>query len=69
MVKPTAELFEGAVFRKASFSNPSGNCVEVAEVEGFIGVRDSKMAKGPVLVFTPSEWTAFVSGVRNGEFG
>ena len=69
MSKPTAEIFEGAYFRKSTKSNPSGNCVEVAKVDGFYGVRDSKDAKSPVLVFTNDEWVAFVGGVRDGEFG
>lgn len=42
--------------------------MEVAFVDGKIGVRDSKDQRGPVLVFTPHEWTAFLSGVRGGEF-
>ncbi|MCC5577269.1 DUF397 domain-containing protein [Microtetraspora sp. AC03309] len=31
-------------------------------------VRDSKDRNGPVLTFTPSEWSAFIGGVRDGEF-
>jgi Domain of unknown function (DUF397) len=47
----------------------NGDCVEVASLpDGLIGVRDSKDADGPVLRFTQSEWTAFLSGVRIGEF-
>jgi hypothetical protein len=33
-----------------------------------IAVRDSKDRSGPVLLFTPREWEAFVGGVRGGEF-
>jgi hypothetical protein len=36
---------------------------------GMIRVRDSKHTSGAVLSFTQAEWEAFVSGVRNGEFG
>ena len=37
--------------------------------DGTIGVRDTKQnGQGPVLVFTPSEWQAFLGGVREGEF-
>jgi len=51
----------------ASFAN--GDCVEVAGLpDGQIGVRDSKDTHGPVLRFTRSEWRAFISGARNGEF-
>jgi len=54
---------------KSSLSFANGDCVEVATLpDGGIGVRDSKDATGPVLRFTPSEWRAFVGGVRNGEF-
>ena len=35
---------------------------------GHVGVRDSKNQSGAVLVFTPDEWSAFVGGVRDGEF-
>lgn len=54
---------------KSSLSFANSNCVEVASLPGGgIGVRDSKNTEGPVLRFTPDEWTAFLGGVRNGEF-
>jgi hypothetical protein len=54
---------------KSSLSYANGNCVEVADLkQGEIGVRNSRHAEGPVLVFTPDEWRAFLGGVRNGEF-
>jgi hypothetical protein len=47
----------------------NGNCVEVAGLAGrLIGVRDSMNPAGPILGVGPSEWGAFVGGVRNGEF-
>ncbi|MEZ0076478.1 DUF397 domain-containing protein [Planotetraspora sp. GP83] len=33
-----------------------------------IAVRDSKDPDGPKLFFTPSEWAAFVQGVKADEF-
>jgi len=58
-----------AVWRKSARSGGNGNCVEVAFLDGAVAVRDSKDPSGPVLVFTPSEWEAFVGGVVDGEFG
>ena len=53
---------------KSSLSFANGNCVEVADLAGDIGVRNSRDAAGAVLRFTPDEWHAFLGGVRNGEF-
>lgn len=58
-----------ARWRTATYSQGSGNCVEVAELDhGGRAVRDSKDRTGPVLMFTAEEWSAFTSGVRDGEF-
>ncbi|WP_432924810.1 DUF397 domain-containing protein [Microbispora sp. CA-135349] len=32
------------------------------------GVRDSKDPDRPKLLFTPTEWLAFIGGVKAGEF-
>jgi hypothetical protein len=54
---------------KSSLSFANGDCVEVAVLSaGCIGVRDSKHPEGPVLQFTPAEWSAFIGGVMQGEF-
>jgi hypothetical protein len=54
---------------KSSLSFANGNCVEVAGMpDGNVGIRDSKDPAGPVLLFTPGEWHAFLGGVQNGEF-
>jgi Domain of unknown function (DUF397) len=52
---------------KSSHSH-ANSCVEVALVDGHIAVRNSKHRQGPVLRFTPTEWRAFLDGVRDGEF-
>jgi hypothetical protein len=42
--------------------------VEIAFVDGYIGMRNGAHPEGPVLVFTPEEWDAFVAGAKDGEF-
>jgi hypothetical protein len=56
-----------AVWKKSTRSAQS-NCVEVAFIDGQVGVRDSKNREGPILAFTSAEWEAFTGGVRDGEF-
>jgi hypothetical protein len=56
-----------AVWVKSTSSGSYG-CVEVAFINGQVGVRDSKDRQGPVLVFTAREWEAFIGGARDGEF-
>jgi hypothetical protein len=58
-----------ASWRKSQASNPSGNCVEVAALQGGdIAVRNSRHPSGPALVYTRAEIAAFIAGIRNGEF-
>ncbi len=55
-------------YTKSTFSG-NGGCVEVRLLaDGTVGLRDSKNVSKPPHVFTPVEWTAFVAGVRAGEF-
>jgi hypothetical protein len=56
-----------AEWRKSTASD-SGDCAEVAFVAGSVLMRHSQNPSGPVLAFSPSEWTAFLAGARNGEF-
>jgi len=55
----------GARWFKSSKSAGTKDCVEVAHLDGAVGVRDSKNPTGPALVFTPEEWTAFLRGAFN----
>ena len=56
---------EGATWRKSTYSNGSGgNCVEIADLPNGRAVRDSRHPQGPILVFTPDTWRAFVHGIE-----
>ncbi|MFG1683548.1 DUF397 domain-containing protein [Nonomuraea sp. NPDC049269] len=56
-------------YQKSSFCNGASSCVEVCHLpNGNVALRDGKEQDGPVLVFTPREWAAFVAGVCDGEF-
>ena len=66
---PVASNVDPLVWLKSSLSMYNGNCVEVAGLsEDTVHVRNSRHPGGPVLNFTPTEWDAFIGGVRNGEF-
>ncbi len=43
-------------------------CVEVADAGETIYVRDGKVPDDGVLRFTRSEWDAFLTGVKAGDF-
>ncbi|WP_232778709.1 DUF397 domain-containing protein [Carbonactinospora thermoautotrophica] len=64
---PSPVELSRARWRKSSRSG-SNNCVEVANVRGFVAVRDSKNPDGPRLVFTRSGWAAFAAGLKAGDF-
>ena len=45
-----------------------GDCVEASLRDGMVRVRDSKDRDGPMLTFSPAEWSAFLVGANVGEF-
>ncbi|WFE41701.1 DUF397 domain-containing protein [Micromonospora sp. WMMD998] len=53
------------IWRKSTRSNGSGDCVEVADrLSGQVGVRDSKNAHGPVLLFDGQAWRSFLRALQ-----
>lgn len=59
----------GAQWRKSSHSSANAACVEVTRnLPGMVAVRDSKNPVGPKLIFSPTDWRTFVSGVKAGDF-
>jgi hypothetical protein len=56
----------GAVWRTASRSATSGNCVEIAHGTEVVGVRDSKNPHTDHLTLPAEAWGTFLAGVRSG---
>lgn len=59
-------------FRRSSYSNPGGiisTCVEVAVKPEGVAVRNSNDKTKNTVFFTHDEWSAFLLGAKNGEFG
>lgn len=54
-------------WRRASYC-AAGECVEVAQRDGVIMLRDSTQPHGSVLHYAAEEWRSFVRNVRAGEF-
>ena len=55
-------------WRKSSYSNSSGNCVEVMSVERLVAVRDSNQGgRGPLLEFTETAWRRSVATTKSGK--
>ena len=50
-----------AVWCKSSYSGSQTNCVEVAEFDHVVAVRDSKNPAGPVLQLGLGAWRRFVA--------
>jgi Domain of unknown function (DUF397) len=64
-----AGLVDTLAWRKSSYSNPSGNCVELTQVPGLgVAMRNSRDPYGAVLIFTPAEVAAFLREAKDGHF-
>jgi hypothetical protein len=50
-----------AAWRKSTYSNNGGDCVEVTRTGLAVAVRDSKNPDGPALGFTPGQWHTFTA--------
>ncbi len=56
--------FSAGTWERSPLCGPDeGDCVEVNFGNpGLVAIRDSKLADGPVLVFSESEWDTFTRG-------
>ncbi|GAA1961153.1 DUF397 domain-containing protein [Kitasatospora viridis] len=58
-----------AQWRKSTYSQNGGNCVEVAtNFPGTAPVRDSKDPEGPSLTFPSSSFATFLTALKAGAF-
>jgi hypothetical protein len=58
-----------AIWHKSTRSGGNGgNCVEVADLDTAVAVRDSKHPNDGMLLFDRSEWTMFLDATKSGEF-
>lgn len=64
----SASDLTGVSWTKSSFSASVANCVEAAEFDGGVAVRNSRSPEDGALLFTRSEFAAFVAGARDGDF-
>lgn len=48
-------------WRKASYSNGTGSCVETAGAGGTIAVRDTTNREAGALIFAAKAWAAFLN--------
>ena len=56
-------------WRKSSYSNSQGNCVEFAALgDGNVAMRHSRDPQGPAIIYTRPEIQAMLAGAKDGEF-
>jgi Domain of unknown function (DUF397) len=68
-----ASALAGCEWRKSSYSDAWGACLEVAhggrvDGEAIVGLRDSKNPTGPVFAVHVTVWNTFVSRCAVGDF-
>lgn len=66
--RPTPTELVTAPYRKSTFSGANNECVEIAELGPWIGVRDSKNPAQPALCFAADDFATFLAEVKAGRF-
>ncbi|MEU8702866.1 DUF397 domain-containing protein [Streptomyces sp. NPDC048680] len=59
-----ARQFQPDFFKSSYSANANGECVECAQRQHTLLVRDSKTAGGAVLAFTHPAWGRFTASLR-----
>jgi hypothetical protein len=53
-------------WRKSSYSDGTGNCIEVTSADYVVAIRDTKQGgRGPLLKFAESAWQRFLVETKN----
>jgi hypothetical protein len=72
VITANAQALADAVWRKSSHSGSLSQCVEVADLTTAsyeaVGVRDSKLLEGPVLIVARPVFARFVAVARESGF-
>ena len=69
MTETRQTVIADAQWRKSSYSNASNQCVEVAQVEALVAVRDSKNPDVGYLTFSLAEWETFLTNIKRQHAG
>ncbi len=67
MTRPHSATSGELSWRVARLCN-GGACVRVAVDGETVLIGDTKDPDGPVLAYSRTEWSAFVEGIRQGDF-
>lgn len=67
-MQPSVPLDLGKLSWQVTQRCNGGTCVRVASIGEQVLIGDSKSPSGPVLSYSRDEWTAFVAGVKQGDF-
>ncbi|WP_078856422.1 DUF397 domain-containing protein [Streptomyces sp. NBRC 109706] len=59
------ERVTNLAWRKSSYSNGTGDCVEMAATAGVVAVRDTKNHEAGITRFSESTWRAFLQSAAN----
>jgi hypothetical protein len=59
--------YSALTWRKSRASTSDTGCVEIAGGGQSVIMRDSRDARGPMLAFPASQWSAFLRRLKSGE--
>ncbi|WP_306369518.1 DUF397 domain-containing protein [Nocardiopsis sp. CC223A] len=64
MQPPQKQAFDQAEFRKSSYSQSEAACVEVADLDLGVAIRDTQNRGLGMLAFDADEWQAFLDTAK-----